>query len=215
MIWDIALWTAAAVLVVVIVVRLVGTRSQKADSNSSRGPLTTGNFLTQGKALPTAAVVVLVLALAIKFGPDLLDPKPNWSDEQMAEIEGFREALSLYDQATVTKAQGSLFTEDWETIRALLEASGSEMSMVSSEVLREIHKELPSHVGKEFLPGTRLGTYGLINFTAISPKGDDPKGDPVMRDAYDSLAQGRELLGKWNVWFQANREEILRRIENE
>ena len=213
MIWDITLWLAAAVLVVVIVVRLMGAKSHKVNSKESSDSQTTGNSLTRGIALPIAAVVVLVLAL--KFGPDLLDPKPNWTDEQMVEVEGFREALDQYSQAISTKIQGDLINDDWETIRALLEASGSEMSMVSVEVLRKIHKELPSRVAKEFLPGIRIGTYGLMQFIAPSEKGVDPKRDPVKLEANNSLAQSRELRGEWNAWFQANQKEILRRSEIE
>ncbi|MCD6249676.1 MAG: hypothetical protein J7J98_05010 [candidate division Zixibacteria bacterium] len=215
MIWDITLWIAAAVLVVVTVVRLMGAKSHKVNSKESSDSQTTGNSLTQGIALPTAAVVVLVLALAMKFGPDLLNPKPDWSDEQIVEVEGFHEAIDLYSQAISTKIQGDLINDDWETIRALLEASGSEMSMVSVEVLRKIHKELPSRVAKEFLPGIRIGTYGLMQFIAPSKKGVDPKKDPVKREANDSLAQSRELLGEWNAWFQANQKEILRCSEIE
>ena len=215
MIWDIALWTAVAILVVVVVFRAFGTRSPQSSKRQPKDkrPEASGNFLTQGKGLPTAAIVILVLALIMKFGPDLLNPKPNWSDDQMVEVDIFVEALLQYDQATFNKGQGNLITDDWETIRALLEAAGSGMSMVSDDVLREIHSELPSHVAKEFLPGIRLGTYGLLHFTALSPKGVDPKKDPVKRAANDSLDQGRELLGKWNVWFLTNRKEILSRIE--
>ena len=215
MIWDIVLWLAVAVLVVVVIVRLIRAQSHKVNSKESSGSQATGNSLTQGIALPTAAVVVLVLALAMKFGPDLLNPKPSWSDEQMVDIEYFNEAIDLYNQAISTKMQGNLINDDWETIRALLEASCSEMSMVSVKVLREIHKELPSRVAKEFLPGIRMGTYGLMNFISLSKKGVDPKKDPVKLAANDSLDQSRELLGGWNVWFQANQKEILRRSEIE
>ena len=161
----------------------------------------------------TVLAVVLVLALVMMFGPDLLNPKPNWTEAQVAEVEIFLGALEQYQQATLATKQGMLRDEDWETVRALLEASGSEMSMVSEEVLKEIHPELPVRVEKHFLPGIRMGTYGLLFHTALSPKGTLPSKDTARIASQDSLARGRDLLTKWSTWFDTTRVEILSRTE--
>lgn len=208
MIWDIAMWAAAAVLVIVIILRTIGNRSGGTAKGQSEG-----NFLTKGKGLPMGAVVILVLALIMKFGPGVLHPKPSWTEEQLVEIEMFRTAIEQYSHATIARGQGDLITEDWETVRALLEAAGSEMSMVSAEVLMKIHKELPARVAKDFLPGIRMGTYGLMQFTALTAKGVDIKNDPDKRAGRDSTAEGRELLTKWNEWFLANQVEIFKQID--
>ncbi len=208
MIWDIAMWAAAAALVIVVVLRAIGSRSGDTAESQSEG-----NFLTKGKGLPMGTLIVLLLALTMKFGPGLLNPKPSWTEDQLVEVDMFRSAIDLYSQASYTRDQGDLVTDDWETVRALLEAAGSEMSMVSDEVLREIHKDLSSHVAKEFLPGIRMGTYGLLQFTALGKKGVEPKNDPDKRAGIDSTDQGRILLTKWNEWFLANQLEIYKQID--
>jgi hypothetical protein len=202
MIWDITLWIAAAVLVLAVVLRLRGGKK----------PKTSSNFLTSGKALPVIAAAVVVLALIMRLELATFSSAPDWNEEQLVEIESFREALAQYDLATMAFKQGKLNREDWESIKALLEASGSEMDIVSNDVLSGIHSELPAHVANEFLPGIRMGTYGLFKYLEPKPKGVKSP-DLSVTPANDSLEEGRRLLGDWNRWFDGSQEEILSRIE--
>lgn len=214
MIWDIALWVAAAGLVVIVALRMKGAGSNGPSGKDTKTgqPKTGGNLLTQSKALPVIMAAVLVLALIMKFQPGILGFGPNWTEDQLDELESFQEALNQYELATLTKGDGKPKTSDWESIRALLEASGSEMSYVSEEVLGEIHQELPYHVANEFLPGIRLGTYGLFHYLNTGKEGEFFPND-VIEASQDSLVEGRRLLADWNAWFDSNRVEITDRSQ--
>lgn len=205
MIWDIVLYVAAAALLLTLILRLTSKSSSESSGKS-------GNIVTRGTALPTVLVVLLLLALIFKFEPRFLGFGPSWTDEDREQVESFNVALEHYETASLAKLTMEPHGAEWESVKAMLEAASYEMSMVSDDVLGRIHSDLPQHVSEEFLPGLRMGLYGLDYYMNRRSMVNQAKPDSVRETSYDSLDNGRALLTNWNAWYDANREHVEKMV---
>jgi hypothetical protein len=149
---------------------------------------------------------LLVAAFVVRANPGLVSSE--WSQPEIEQLGHFSEAMSLYDQATQIASYYPLQTSDWESIKALLEASLSQAEQVSDEVLAKLDSEMPSHYHDQFLQGLRTGIFGLAQFNQGAPKGTDT----LRYGAQDSLKIGRELLDEWDQWYLPRQSVLAEKI---
>lgn len=208
MIWNLLLWLALAYLVAIIIWRFArSSRKSTAKKGSAAAPKTLDYLFSRGWIAPTTALLLAVVALLFLYYPPLSGPR--WTSSEETEIEHFIEAISLYQQASTMVQSSKLIRSDWETVNALLQASQAEAEQIGAPTLGRILPDLPTMFQEKFLPGLRLGIYGLREFTTAPPKSMDSVAFP----GKDSLDQSRGLLQNWNEWFSANKDEIMNKFE--
>jgi hypothetical protein len=208
MIWNLLLWLALAYLAAIIIWRFAQSRRKTtAKKGSAAAPKPMDRLFGRGWIAPTTALLLAVVALIFLYYPSLSGSQ--WTPSEEIEIEHFIEAMSLYQQASTMVQSTKLIRNDWETVNALLQASQSEAEQISVPTLGRINPELPAMFQDKFLPGLRLGIYGLREFTT----GPSKNKDTVVFPGKDNLEQSRGLLLDWNEWFAANRVEIMKKFE--
>jgi hypothetical protein len=208
MVWNLMFWFAVAYLGVAIIWRyfVPAFRRSKPSSDSDKRPSGAERFFARGQIVPTVAIVFMAAALIVRANPDLIQSK--WSENQKEQLGHFSEAMSLYDQATQIASYHRLSADDWESVKALLEASQSEAAQVSDTVLAKLDGELPAHFHDEFLRGLQTGIFGLTQYNQGAPKGTDT----LRYNAADSLKIGRELLDQWDDWYLPRQATLAEKI---
>jgi hypothetical protein len=208
MIWNLLLWLALAYLVAIIVWRMVRSRREDKTKNGPAAPPAPIDYLfSRGWIAPVAALLLAVVALTFHYYPQW--NKIAWTPSEQVEADHFIEAISLYQQASDLSGNTGMPREDWETVNALLQAALAEAEQVSDPVLARIDPELTAMFKNNFLPGLRLGTYGLRYYTVPGQTGKDT----IEHHGDDSIKVSRGLLEQWNSWFMEHRSEIMDRLE--
>ncbi len=208
MIWNVILWAAVAFLVITILFRLLSSRQpEPVSGEAALEPSPVSKILGRGWIAPVIAVIVAVVALGFIYCPWFC--KQNWNETEQVDVDHFIEAISLYQDASTLSQKRGVGREDWESVNALLQASLSEAEQVSDTILKKIDPELPAQFKDKFLPGLRIGSYGLRYYAQPPQKGKDT----VEHYRDDSLAQSRGLLEEWNAWFTAHRAEIMDKLQ--
>lgn len=209
MIWDVILGLAVAYLAAVLVWRVTAGRiSQPASAGGTAPSGLAVKLFGRGWLKPGIALIIIVVVAAVRFGPLLLGGV-NWTEAEHAELEHFVEATNLYGEASSLSTGRTLHSSDWESVNALLQASLAEAEQVSDSVLVKIDPELKTMFREKFMPGLRLGSYGLRYYTASPQKGRDT----VEHHRTDSLQESRQLLEEWNSWWLDHRGSIQNKLE--
>ena len=208
MIWNLILWVAVAFLVVTLLWRLIASRRPKPASEATgSGPSPADRVFGRGWLAPVAAVVLALVALGFMYVPQFF--RQAWSESEQVEVDHFIEAISMYQDASSLSQKRGVGRGDWESINAMLQATQSEVEQVGDSVLRKIDPELPNMVHEKFIPGLRIGAFGLRWYTGVPQKGRDT----VEHHRDDSLKLSRDLLDEWNAWFTAHKADIMSKLE--
>lgn len=203
MIWNLMFWFGVAYLAIAIVWRFFVPAFSVAPARDGEGSSSGAKrFFAGSKVFPVVAVIFLAIPLAIQAANGLSGQ--NWTDDEKAGLEHFRGAMEYYDQATQLATVPALKTEDWETIKALLEASQAEAVEVGDTVLSKLDADMPAVYSEQFLSGLRMGIFGLAQHNLGVPKGQKE----LAFHAQDSLKLGRELLADWDAWYLPRRNSI-------
>ena len=208
MIWNLVLWAAVAFLVVTILFRLLSSRqSQPASEATESEASPVSRILGRGWIAPAVAALVALVAVGFIYAPK--SNVRDWTESEAVEVEHFVEAISLYQNASTLSQKRGIRRGDWESVNALMQASLSEAEQISDSTLRKIDPELPAQFQEKFMPGLRIGAYGLRYYAQPPQKGKDT----VEHHRDDSLQQSRGLLEEWNSWFLAHKAELMSQFE--
>jgi hypothetical protein len=206
--WPVLVWACLAYLVIVLTLRLTGSKSGQSPQTDKSSKFTLIDHLLGRSWIGPSVVLVLLLAgLYMTFERQFTGP--NWSDQEAVEVDHFIESVSLYGEASTLSQKRAIGREDWESVNALMQASMAEAEQVSDDMLKQIDPELPTMWKDKFIPGLRIGSYGLRYYTALPQKGRDT----VVHNREDSLKLSRTLLEEWNGWFTAHKAELIGRLE--
>lgn len=206
--WPVLAWAFLIYLAIVLALRLIRSKSSPSTQTNKPSGFTLIDHILGRSWVGLAAVVVLLLvALFMTFERQFTGP--NWSDEEATEINHFVESITLYGEASTLSQRRSLGRSDWESINALMQASMAEAEQIGDEMLENIDPDLPAMWKEKFIPGLRIGSYGLRYYTGLPQKGKDT----VEHHSEDSIKQSRVLLEEWNGWFTANKDRLIDRLE--
>gem|GEM_PF-2766447 len=211
MVWNLLFWLAVAYLSIAIIWRYFVPAFSKAAPRSGKDlapapPAAAERFFASGRTFPMIAIVLLVIPLAIQSTRGLVDI--GWTDDESEQLLHFSAAMDYYDQATQLASLRALKLEDWESIKALLEAAEAEALQVNLEVLAKMDDDMPGLYRDKFLTGLRMGIFGLTQHNIGAPKGSDT----LRYRAEDSLTMGRQLLSQWDDWYLPRRLAISKEI---
>jgi hypothetical protein len=211
MIWNLMFWFAVAYLGIAIIWRYFVPALSPASSRSrvktEEAPASGAkHFFARSRFFPIVAVAFLVIPFVMQYNTGWFDF--GWSSHEKEQLQHFSSAMDYYDQATDLASVGGLKLEDWESIRALLEASQSEAEQVSDTVLAKIDDDMPALYRDKFMAGLRTGIFGLGQYTLGKPKG----AKTLNYQASDSLDVGRRLLSDWDDWYLPRQQSILNEI---
>ena len=208
MIVDIVFYGSIAYLVALVVWKLLLSKGSKgAGSRPGRISTVARQIFNRGWVVAGVVLALAATSCVLKFEPNLLSRRDNL---EQADLSHFVEAITQYDYATdFSTNKPNLTNDDWETVSAMLQAALAEGEQVRPELLEKLHPELPQKFQEQFLPGLRIGTYGLRSFTNRSKS----TADSVAELSDDSLKVGRQLLGEWTQWFKSHRTEIMEQVE--
>lgn len=211
MVWNLMFWFAVAYLGIAIIWRYFvpafsSSAKQRHDKTEATPVSGAEQFFVRSRIFPVIALVMLIIPPVAKSAGEWR--LFGWSEEEKAQLGHFTAAMDYYDQATEISAGRNTKLEEWESVRALLEAAASEGSMVDDKVLRKIDREMPEQYHSKFLAGLTAGVYGLSQYTAGKPKG----ATSLPHDVQDSLEYGHRMLGLWDEWYLPRQDSIFNEI---
>jgi len=216
MFWETIFWLSIGLGALLVILRIIIPMFGKSGGTASDERK--GNLLTKGAVFPVIVVAIMAYSFLVKAYPEQI-PTPNlsaislfsrWSEEEKVEVEHLAASLEQYNTATLLAVTAAKTDEDWESVKALLTAALDESQMVSEEVLKQVHDEMPFHYNDYFKPGLRIGIFALDTKPSITGR-MTPNAE--MEQMYnDSLDASRELLTNWADWYNTNTDRIEERM---
>jgi len=211
MVWNLMFWFAVAYLGIAVIWRYfvpAFSPSAKPRRDKTETVPVSGaeQFFARSRLFPILALVLLVIPPVVKSAEEWR--LFGWSQHEKEQLVHFTAAMDYYDQATQISAGRNTNLDEWESVKALLEAAASEGSLVSDTVLRKVNREMPEHFRPKFLAGLNAGIYGLSQYTIGKPKG----AVSLPRNVQDSLDYGRQMLAMWDDWYLPREQAIFLEI---